>query len=708
MAAFRSLFSLTPLALAITLAHADHIDDNTAETTPTQLETIVVTGSKSATSLQNTPAAITRINKKIISENNPRLISDVLDRVPGVHMTDLGNEQHSMSIRQPMTTNPVYQYVEDNVPIRPIGVFNHNALNEINLAGIDAIEVMRGASSSLYGSNAVGGAVNFFTREPSVKPMALLGIRASDQGYRRIDVEASGSRENIGVRVSYYRSDVENAWRDFSEGRKDSLSARVDASLNDTHLLKTTLSYTDLYTDMTGSLGEKDFRNNPQKSYNNFTFRSDTTLRLSSSLESDWNANQKSRVTVFYRDNSHKQNPSYSLGSCAPVAPASTCTSNGRLNDNAYESIGIDTQWTQNLPALKSRIIAGLTFDHTRNTYDEDNLSVLRDSNLNYISYTVGSKRRQYSVGIDNPSAYAQAEIKPFNHTTFIAGLRHDKVSYDFTNDLTPSSTTGAPSQKQSFSKTSPRLGLVQSLNHNSEVFVNWSQGFVPPEVSQLYGSLTVPNLKESTFDNIDVGYRLRINSTLKLEANWYQLTGHDEIISYTVTTSPLVRENRNAGKTKHQGVELGLTFQPSDWASAYANMTWAKHEYSEYKLSSSEDYSGKEMPGAPEHMALAGIDFKPLPQLTISPEYQHIGAYWMNDANSVRYTGHSLWNLKARWNYKQYEVFAQLYNLTDKLYAETASSSYKTGTFSPNTQNSYSPGNPRTFTLGFKYHFGQ
>jgi len=67
----------------------------------------------------------------------------------------------AMGIRQPISTNAVYQYLEDGIPIRPLGVFNHNSLNEMNLAGSESVEVVKGAASSLYGSNAVGGAVNF-------------------------------------------------------------------------------------------------------------------------------------------------------------------------------------------------------------------------------------------------------------------------------------------------------------------------------------------------------------------------------------------------------------------------------------------------------------------------------------------------------------------------------------------------------------------
>ena len=68
-------------------------------------------------------------------------------KTPGVLMVNLGNEQHSMSIRQPITTNAYYLYLEDGLPIRPMGIFNHNALLEINQFNLQSIEVLKGPAS---------------------------------------------------------------------------------------------------------------------------------------------------------------------------------------------------------------------------------------------------------------------------------------------------------------------------------------------------------------------------------------------------------------------------------------------------------------------------------------------------------------------------------------------------------------------------------
>ena len=672
------------------------------------LDTVVVTASRTASELAETPAAISALDETVLSDNKPRLISDVIDRVPGVHMVDLGNEQHSMSIRQPMTTSAVYQYLEDNIPIRPLGVFNHNALNEINFSGVGQLEVMRGPSSSLYGSNAVGGAVNFLTAPPSLTPEYWAGLRGSDQGYRRLDAGISGSSADLGARLAFYRSEVNDSWRDHNDGDKNSLSGRVDYVLTDDTTLKTVGSYTDMMTDMTGTLGESDYQQHPDKSYQTFTERTDQNSRVSTSLDTQWNADSSTRLTLFWRDNSHGQIPSYQLGRCTPVPPATTCITNGRQNDNSYTSFGLDSQWIQQWRWWNARLITGVGWDHTNNDYSEFNLAVTRDAALRYIAYTVASQRRRYDVVIDNPSWYLQGEVKPLANTTLVLGGRYDQIRYDFDNHLLPSASTGAPDETRRFSHFSPRLGIIQAFNTQREVFVNLSQGFVPPEVSQLYSSLDIPDLQEATYNNIEIGYRQRWIDKGQLEISLYRLKGHDEIVSYTVQTSPtLIRENRNASATLHQGIEIGGRWHWLDTLAGYLSYSHARHTYVDYRPDSTTDYSDNEIASAPMNIALIGVDWTLANTFTLSAELQHLGAYWMNELNTVRYPGHTLGNLRLRWQQQEWEWYGHLLNAADVHYAHAASSSYRTGIYDPETQNSYTPGDPRTVMVGFQYHYG-
>jgi outer membrane receptor protein involved in Fe transport len=235
--------SLSPLSLAVygLLANMlSSLSGHAVAQTSTALDTIVVSGSRSETKLSETPVSIGAVSRAQWDADKPKSVGEIINRIPGVHWNDLGNEQHSMGIRQPISTNAVYQYLEDGIPIRPLGVFNHNALNETNMNGSSGVEVVKGAASSLYGSNAVGGAVNFLTQRASRTPTGYVGIRHDNtDGFTRVDSGASNTWGDLGLRFSHYSSQRDtNNWQQYSGGKKDSFTLRGDYNLSDKSWLR--------------------------------------------------------------------------------------------------------------------------------------------------------------------------------------------------------------------------------------------------------------------------------------------------------------------------------------------------------------------------------------------------------------------------------------------------------------------------------------
>ncbi len=142
-----------------TLAHA-------AQDT-TVLPDVTVTATREGQALTETPAAVGIIPRESIERTRPNHPSQIIGQVPGAAVAVTNGEGHTTAIRQPFTTNPVYLFLEDGIPIRSTGFFNHNALYEINIPQAGGIEVTRGPGSALYGSDAIGGIVNVLTRAPS-------------------------------------------------------------------------------------------------------------------------------------------------------------------------------------------------------------------------------------------------------------------------------------------------------------------------------------------------------------------------------------------------------------------------------------------------------------------------------------------------------------------------------------------------------------
>lgn len=695
------LFALSVLALAVSQAVYAAEEDQT-------MPEVVVSGSRTATKLSETPMAIGVVNSKALKRDKPKTMGEVINRIAGVSWNDLGNEQHSMGIRQPNSTNAVYQYLEDGIPIRPLGVFNHNSLNEMNLAGSESVEVVKGAASSLYGSNAVGGAVNFMTARPSPTPYASVGLRHDNTaGFTRLDTELSNTWGDFGVRFSHYSSRrTANNWQDYSKASKDSFTLRGDYVLSSTSLVHATLTHNNLDSAMTGSLFENDYLARPGFSYNSFTYRKDKTTRANLGWEGETTQNGQTSVTVFTRQNDHGQLPSYTINSCV----GATCK--GTINNNHVSSLGFDLKHNQEFEWLNSRLVAGMYFDKTSNPYVSDNLSIVRDvASGRYVSYTMNSILnpkgvRNYQADINNTALFGQFELSPVEKLRVVLGGRSDSIKYDYKNNLLAGVDYGAANESRRYTHISPKVGATYALSKETSVYTNISEGFTPPEVSQLYGRTAVPNLKPATYNNYEIGLRMAfLNGALKLDSALYRLDGRDTIVSYTI--APGLYENRNAGRTRSSGLELGLNWEEGSFDSRLGT-TIASHRFMQYQASNTLDYSGKEMPQAPSSMTTAEIGYKPVQGARIALELINQGAYWMNNANTVRYAGHTLLNLRGKYQFADgWEAWLQGRNLTNKHYSDSASSSYSgVGAYTPDTQNQYTVGAPRSLMIGLSYDF--
>ena len=675
-----------------------------------QSDTVVVSGSRTETKLSETPVSIGSVNRSQWDQDKVKSVGEMINRIPGVFWNDLGNEQHSMAIRQPISTNAVYQYLEDGIPIRPLGVFNHNSLNETNMNGSSAVEVVKGAASSLYGSNAVGGAVNFLTQKPSRTPTGYFGFRQDHtDGFYRFDTGASNTWGKLGLRFSHYTSERDHTnWQQYSGGKKDSFTLRGDYELSATSWLRASLVHTNLDTDTAGSLFENDYRTNPGKSINTFTWRKDKTTRANVAWEGETTRKGVTTVTFFARNNDHGQLPAYTISGCS----GATCR--GTINNNHVESLGMDVKHVQGLDWATARLVTGVYIDRSQNDYVSDNLKVTRDAVSGvYKSYSLNNAAspsgvRDYGAGIANDALFAQLEFTPAKDFRVVAGGRYDTITYDFVNHLVPSANFGAPNETRSFSRVSPKLGATYALSNAQSVYANLSQGFTPPEVSQLYGKTAIPDLKPSVYNNQEIGWRALLANNIRLDSALYQLEGQDTIVSYTSEVGDSF--NKNAGKTRSRGIELSLSQQLAQW-DWRLGATWAKHEFVNYLVSAKagaiEDYSGKFMPQAPAHTINAQVGWNFTPDSRIALGVVKQGRYWMNNLNTVRYEGHTLLNLTASHKLQGgLEVWGQVRNLTDERYADSASSSFKGGAFNPNTQNTYSPGAPRSVMVGLTQSF--
>ena len=147
----------------------------------TVLAPLVVSASREVERRADGSLTIDALSGSEIRQTRATHPAGLLNRLAGVHVTETSGEGHMMAMRLQVTTAPMYLYLEDGIPTRPTGFFNHNALYEVNLPQAGGIEVIKGPGNALYGSDAIGGVVNVLTQPAPLAPS--LDVTAEGGAY---------------------------------------------------------------------------------------------------------------------------------------------------------------------------------------------------------------------------------------------------------------------------------------------------------------------------------------------------------------------------------------------------------------------------------------------------------------------------------------------------------------------------------------------
>ncbi|MEO8516301.1 MAG: TonB-dependent receptor [Flavobacterium sp.] len=679
-----------------------------------QLDDIVVTATRTASSKREVPVAISKISQKVINEAKATAVYEIINKTPGVLMVNLGNEQHMMAIRQPMTTNAYYLYLEDGLPIRPMGVFNHNALLEINQFNLQSIEVVKGPVSSLYGPEAVGGAVNLISIKPPSDPELKLGIQADQFGYRRFQAAGGTTIGKVGFHVAGLSSLQQNSWMTFSDYNKDNLNGRIDYNINAKTRLIGTIFYGQYYSDMSGSVNEADFYNRTYKSTTDFTYRKSEAMRSKISFEKDWNSTAQSSLTAFIRNNKLGQNPSYGIRWTSGQTVAK-----GEINSNNFKSYGVIGQHNQSFRFLNMSLVAGGIFDYSPvnyNAYQIDLKANLNPGGQTVSNYEIISERpdirlSDYEAKIYNKAGFLQLSFKPLSNLIITGGARYDNMSLDYTNNI----------DKSDGKKMYDQFTFKSGANYNPLTFAgfyaNYSQGFSPPGLTSIFkakpgtgGSNGIAaafyyNLEPAKFNNYEVGGWLSFfQKKLNIEYTLYYMEGKNELLNIRQPDNST--DYQSAGKTRHKGIEFAINYSPSEQFKMRLGGTTAQHTFIDFKLSDKpsdpvKSLNGFEMPSAPKWTGNSEVSYYPkwLPNLRTSVEWQLVSSWYQDQINTVKYDGYNIFNARIGYKWNSIEIYTNVMNITDKLYAYNV-----TRGNTANAAPSYTAAAPRTFVFGLQY----
>jgi len=680
-----ALFSLSLLTIAMS--------GLSVAAEPVTLGEVTVTGTREAQAVSETAASVGVIDSQAIDELKAGHPSEVMGKVPGVYVNVTGGEGHMTAIRQPITTAPVYLYLEDGIPTRSTGFFNHNALYEINLPQAGGIEVTKGPGSALYGSDAIGGVINVLTRPAPLKPEAEVTAELGEHGWRRVLLSGGNSMDDDGIRADLNLTHTDG-WRDSTEYDRQSATLRWDKFLESGAALKTVISGSNIEQQTAGTsrLSKADYLNNPTKNLTPISLRNVEALRVSTAYEKETEDKLVS-ITPYARYNSMELLPNWSLS----YDPQHYTTEN--------VSVGLLSKYRRDFAAQRTRLIVGLDLDHSPGSRDENALNVTKVNGI-YTSYTEAAKTYDYDVAYSGVSPYVHVETSASDKLRLTGGLRLDYMAYEYDNNLSVL-TTGSHRRPESttveFDHLSPKLGATYAFSNELNGFVSYRNTFRAPSESQLFRQGKAENtvdLKPVDADSFEVGMRGKAGNS-GYEVSVYHMTKKDDIVSYTNTVDG-TRETLNAGETQHQGIELGYDRELAETVTLDISFSYAEHTYESWSPKTGVDYSGNEISSAPRQIADVRLNWRPTVMNggRVELNWTHLGRYWLDNENTHSYAGHDVYHLRGNYMLsKQLELFGRVENLTDERYATGASYSQFGG-------EQFAPGLPRTVYAGVSYNW--
>lgn len=481
-----------------------------------KMDPVVVTATRTSTPLSQVASSVTIITAEEIEAKQQPLVVDVLRSVPGVYVARSGGPGGTTSIYLRGTDNKHTLVMIDGVELGdPSSAGATVNLTNLAAINIERIEVVRGAQSVLYGSDAIGGVINIITKKGNKKPTGFASIEGGSFntwiGKGGFSVASEAGHLSFAVansRSDGFSSANENNGNTEDDGYKNtSFSLNGGARTSDLLEINLSANYSDAEYDMDGfAWGVGPVDADETAFTNTFTGHLEGVFHL---LQDRWQLQLGSSLTKIDRD---------------------------------YP----DSSWAKAYDGKKTKFELGNSF-------------TLNEQHTLVFGTETETETAETDTGIDEDATtnafYLQDEFiaGSFNATV---GIRHDR------HDDFGSETTWRISSGYSMATTGTRLkGSVGT-------------GFKAPSLYQLFDSYYGnQNLKAETSLGYDFGIEQGLfDHSLIFQVTWF----HNDIDDY-IQWDPTGYQN--TGSITTQGIETSLELYPAEFIDLRLNYTYTDSE---------------------------------------------------------------------------------------------------------------------------------
>ncbi|WIC34427.1 TonB-dependent receptor PqqU [Klebsiella pneumoniae] len=666
-------------------------------------QTMVVTAAPTTVSELDTPAAVSVVNGDEMRQAAPRVnLSESLGAVPGLQVQNRQNYAQDLQLsirgfgsRSTYGVRGLRIYVDGIPATMPDG---QGQTSNIDIGSVDTIEVLRGPFSALYG-NSSGGVINVTsqtgTQPPTVEASSYYGSFGTwHYGMKATGAVGDGSHAgDVDYTVSTNRFTT-HGYRDHSGARKNLANARLEVRINDVSKLTLLLNSVDIKANDAGGLTADEWRDNPRQSPRGDQYNTrKNTRQTQAGLRYERQLSAQDDLSVMMYAGERETTQFQSI----PRAPQLKPSHAGGVIDLTRHYQGIDTRLTHRGELLVPvTLTAGL---------DYENMSERRKGYENFVMVNgapqygeQGALRRNERNLMWNVDPYLQTQWQLTDKLSLDAGVRYSSVWFD-SNDYYITPGNGDDSGDASYHKWLPAGSLKYALTDAWNVYLSAGRGFETPTINELsYRSDNQSGLnfglKPSTNDTVEIGSKTRIGNGL-FTAALFQTNTDNEIV---VDSSSGGRTSyKNAGKTRRQGMELGLDQQFGESWRLKAAWTWLD---ATYRTNVCDDAScnGNRIPGIARNMGYASFGYQPEQGWYAGSDIRYMSDIMANDENTAKAPSWTVVGLTTgyKWSYGRMDMdlFGRIDNLFDREYVGSVIVNESNGRY-------YEPAPGRNYGIG-------
>ncbi|MFV0515035.1 MAG: TonB-dependent receptor family protein [Jhaorihella sp.] len=686
--------------------------------------------------LRQAPGAADIVGEEEIEPIPTPTFAEAMSGVPGVVVQQFfgANDQPRFQIRgSGMQQNPT----ERGLMI----LWNGMQINQADgsyIAGLaapgmsEAIEVWRGPAANRLGASVLGGAVNFISPTASSAPGTRLS--AGFGSYGRFS--ASGRTAIQGDRASglvQFEHDQSDGFRYMNnDSRRTVLSGNVEIP-HENGATQLFLRYTDLSFGVAGPLTWAALSADPRQVHSGPVIVGGVPSNPGPNVPRDLPRRESSQLLAGVRSTFETGDHLFDLGISAAMTDDSfrfPISSGERVTDSLDGNLSLRYAY---LPDH----VAGLPLI-------EANLLVASGkSDRTYYHNTAGTRGAQFGLNelsATTVSLNVGANI-PLGGTAFLSpSLSYTHATRDnddlWTNATRPTVgyNPGMPGMRlpdgtvptvsnsyaRSYSGWSPRLALTWNPAADQTAWVSLSHSFEPPTHGDLLGTaggtpnsgpgrpvppvptsaaaaFSTPALEAQTANTIEIGWRGRHDS-VAWDVTAYYSEVRNEILSLRdVTGSPV--SSMNADKTRHAGVEAGLSFDLA--SNLFGRVAWT---WQDFRFVNDPVRGNNKLGGTPSNVLTAALGWRATDRLSLSTTLKWVPEKTpVDNMNTLYADPYFIADLRADYRVSEaVAIVAEVANLFDENYA---GSTLVVDQARPD-QAAFIPGTGRTFYVGTRLNF--